>query len=159
MLKNLVQVFLKGFVRALGCLWWDHALPWQHCLSLPAPACPCLACCVAALASWLTFPWGAAQLLLPPDRTVYEMVLKHPFKCQSTFPSWTCYMVMCYFSVLGSRPDSTFYGQCGKRSKNFFLLFSCSALLCKQSNYCHAPEKTFQLWKVPQEKFWGRKCL
>lgn len=33
------------------------------------------------------------------------------------------------------------------------------ALLCKQSNYCHAPEKTFQLWKVPQEKFGGIKCL
>lgn len=70
-------------------------------------------------------------------------------------------MVMSYFLALGSRPGSTFYAQCGKKSEIFFLPFFHSVLFCKQTNYSHTPKKkkTFQLWKVPQEKFWRKNCF
>lgn len=103
---------------------WDHALPWQPCLALPGSPCgrPHLPA---------PLPLGSSLALAAPYRIVYEVILKHSFKCQSAFPSWTCYMVMCYFLALGSRPDCTFYGECGKRSKNFFLFFL--TLLCSVS--------------------------
>lgn len=68
-------------------------------------------------------------------------------------------MTMSYFLARGSRPDSTFYAQCGKRSKFFFMLLFRSVSFSKQSNYGHTLKKTLQLWKVPQEKFLGKNCL